>query len=401
MFKPEQSGELFSTDQLQITIATDDWGRVSGVVRSYEETKAELETMGHRVSVIEPSLFFKLCKGPQDVPVVIVNPFTIWRRLNPSEVDAVHIATEGPIGFWTKLVCWAKGIRYSTAYHTNWATFFSGSVAKVLAPVERRMPWLARAIVRVVERFGWFFLRWFHAGAGKTMARPAIAPELIAQGYKNVCNWKPGLRFDQFSPEKGQGYDPTVLRLLYIGRLSGEKRIDRLFELNLEKLLARLRTAHPDLPVTAISLTIVGHGPLLEPGKAAYPHIHFPGVLTGEPLAIQYASADVFVNPSDWETFGRTVLEGLASGLSIVSVSGGGPELILSENRESGVGVIDDDLEAGIVHVAAERWSNREESIQACKALAGEYTIRKATEQFLLNLVPATSRAAKAMQKAS
>jgi glycosyltransferase involved in cell wall biosynthesis len=62
----------------------------------------------------------------------------------------------------------------------------------------------------------------------------------------------------------------------------------------------------------------VGDGPELEWLKKEVPGAVFEGFLTGEALAVAYASADVFFFPSDTETFGNVTLEAMASGLPSV-----------------------------------------------------------------------------------
>ncbi|HKF03618.1 MAG TPA: glycosyltransferase, partial [Candidatus Sulfotelmatobacter sp.] len=47
--------------------------------------------------------------------------------------------------------------------------------------------------------------------------------------------------------------------------------------------------------------------------------IIFCGVHTGEELAQRYASADIFLFPSETETFGNVTLEAMASGLGVVA----------------------------------------------------------------------------------
>jgi len=63
----------------------------------------------------------------------------------------------------------------------------------------------------------------------------------------------------------------------------------------------------------------VGDGPLRRTLERAHPDLFFTGMLTGEPLAAHFASADVFLFPSETETFGNVTLEALSSGLFVVA----------------------------------------------------------------------------------
>jgi len=69
----------------------------------------------------------------------------------------------------------------------------------------------------------------------------------------------------------------------------------------------------------AMKFVIVGDGPLCTTLQKAHPDLIFCGVHTGEQLARHYASADVFLFPSETETFGNVTLEAMASGLVVVA----------------------------------------------------------------------------------
>jgi glycosyltransferase involved in cell wall biosynthesis len=78
-------------------------------------------------------------------------------------------------------------------------------------------------------------------------------------------------------------------------------------------------------------LFLVGHGPYSEELAAAIPDAVFLGYLTGEPLAIAYASADIFVFPSTTDTFGNVVIEAQASGLPVIVSDVGGPKELVED----------------------------------------------------------------------
>ncbi|HBL10888.1 MAG TPA: glycosyltransferase family 1 protein [Cyanobacteria bacterium UBA11162] len=106
--------------------------------------------------------------------------------------------------------------------------------------------------------------------------------------------------------------------LLFLGRLGFEKRVDLLI-----KAFTTLKHQQPNC-----SLIIAGDGPSdvvnqLKYLAAPIPDIHFTGFLFGETKANVLASCDVFCSPSPYETFGRTVVEAMASGVPVVSVNSG------------------------------------------------------------------------------
>lgn len=104
----------------------------------------------------------------------------------------------------------------------------------------------------------------------------------------------------------------------FLGRLACEKRVDLLIE-----AFARLKCKYPKC-----SLLINGDGPTdvvnqLKRLAKQVPHIHFTGFVLGEKKANLLASCDVFCSPSPYETFGRTIVEAMASGVPVVTVDSG------------------------------------------------------------------------------
>src|SRR4029450_8189459 len=73
------------------------------------------------------------------------------------------------------------------------------------------------------------------------------------------------------------------------------------------------------LVASSTRLVIVGDGPMRATLEHAHPDVRFCGMQTGEQLAEHYASADVFLFPSETETFGNVTLEALASGLAVIA----------------------------------------------------------------------------------
>ena len=106
--------------------------------------------------------------------------------------------------------------------------------------------------------------------------------------------------------------------VLFLGRLGYEKRVDLLIE-----AFAKLKRFYPQC-----SLIIAGDGPndvVTDLKRLAHqvPHVHFTGFILGEMKANLLASCDVFCSPSPYETFGRTIVEAMASGVPVVSVNSG------------------------------------------------------------------------------
>lgn len=168
----------------------------------------------------------------------------------------------------------------------------------------------------------WTALRLIHNQADLNLCPSSITQrQLEGQGFHRVRIWTRGVDTIRFSPDKysfewrwrlsnGQPEKPL---LIYVGRLSAEKRIDW------------LRDVLVNIP--GLRLVIVGDGPdrmRLEGLFAGLPVV-FTGYLRGEKLAQAYASADLFVFPAANETLGNVVLEAMASGLAVVTTNAGGP----------------------------------------------------------------------------
>lgn len=167
----------------------------------------------------------------------------------------------------------------------------------------------------------WAYLRWLHNQADLNLCPSrATQIELEAQGIYRTKIWSRGVDTRRFQPDQRSqawrlrlsGGQPDAPLLVYVGRLSAEKRVDW------------LRPVLAALP--QVRLAIVGDGPArpdLEHLFADTPTV-FTGYLQGDDLACAYAAADIFVFPAANETLGNVVLEAMASGLPVVAARAGG-----------------------------------------------------------------------------
>ncbi len=191
-------------------------------------------------------------------------------------------------------------------------------------------------LARLVHHFKLGFLEPVTDALTRTVFNAAdysLAPSnLILQdmqkvGVKRVGLWKRGVDAEKFNPRYrsaemrdhlSDGHPEDTL-LLYVGRLSTEKQIDR------------LKYVLEAVPGTRLAL--VGHGPAREELEKHFEGTptKFVGYLKGEPLSQAYASADMFVFPSSMETFGLVVVEAMAAGLPVVSSRVGGVRDVVHE----------------------------------------------------------------------
>jgi len=255
--------------------------------------------------------------------------------------SAVHIATEGPLGFAARRLCLRLGLPFSTAYHT-------------------RFPEYLRSKLYVPTSITYGFVKRFHKPACSVMVpTPSMQKELLGHGFRNLGKWTRGVDVDLFHPrDKGFLNLPRPI-FMNVGRVSVEKNLPAFLDL--------------DLPGSSV---IVGDGPQLEEYKAKYSSAHFLGVKNGEELAKHYAAADVFVFPSKTDTFGLVVLEALASGVPVAAFPVTGPRDVIGNQP---VGSLNDDLQAAAMAAL-------NISPTACREFAMKKSWRASAEQFAANL---------------
>ena len=346
--EPRTAQSAIAIDRpLTIAIVSDAWApQVNGVVRTLGRTVAELQELGHTVTVISPSNFRTLpCPSYPEIRLAVTSRWGIARLLDRQRPDAVHIATEGPLGHAARSYCRSRRLPFSTAYHT-------------------RFPEYVAERFRIPLGLSYAVLRRFHAPAHTVMvATRSIADDLSGRGFGNIRFWSRGVDLELFRP-RPEGVPEALRHLprpihLYVGRLAVEKNIEAFLSL--------------DLPGTKL---VVGDGPQRAMLARRYPDAVFVGTKQGEDLAQHYAAADVFVFPSLTNTFGLVVLEALASGVPVAAFPVPGPRDVIGA---SGAGALHQDLRLAISRAL-------EIPAALCRAHAETFSWQAATGQFLQNL---------------
>lgn len=330
---------------MRILTASDAWHpQVNGVVRTYERLQIELAALGVEMSVLGPQEFRTLpCPTYPEIRLAVPGLQRLAQRFAVLKPDAVHIATEGPIGWMARRYCLNHGIRFTTSFHTRFPQYLSQRFA-------------------VPESWTLSLLRRFHnAGSGLMVATPSLARELEESGFERVMPWTRGVDTKLFHPRAVRRFGDGPV-FLYVGRVSSEKNIGAFLDL--------------DLPGRKV---VVGGGPQLDELRARYPDVTFTGKHTGEELAQCYASADVFVFPSRTDTFGIVLLEAMASGLPVAALPVCGPRDIIINGVS---GILSDDLRA-----AALAAQNLDRDI--VRATAAHYSWDNAARLFLANITDA------------
>lgn len=330
---------------LRLALITDAWPpQVNGVVRTLQRTRHELEQLGHRVEVISPDLFRTIpCPTYPEIRLALFPGPSMRRRLETFEPEAIHIATEGPLGRAARAWCLKRRMPFTTAYHTRFPEYVA-----------------ARFAVPLDWTYG--MMRRFHAPAARVMvATPSIAADLIARGFRNIGRWSRGVDLELFRPDAPAALDLPRPIHVYVGRVAVEKNIGAFLAL--------------DLPGSKV---VIGDGPQRAALQARHPDAHFLGAKFGADLARHVAAGDVFVFPSLTDTFGLVLLEALACGLPVAAFPVEGPKDVI---RDGEVGALDWDLKRAITRALGL-------SRAACRAYAGQFTWEAATRQFLANLAP-------------
>ena len=333
---------------MRVLIATDAWKpQVNGVVTTYANLEREAESAGLDLVFLTPSGFRTLpLPTYSEIRLAMIRPRDVKRRVEEDSPDAIHIATEGPIGLATRSYCLSSGRRFTTSYHTRFPEYLSA-----------RFP--------VPLSWGYSLERWFHnAGTGVLAPSRSCCDELTAQGIRNVRLWSKGVDLNLFRPLAVNRFGMPRPLFLYAGRVALEKNLEAFLDL--------------DLPGTK---AIVGGGPQLEELKRRYPKAVFTGPQFGEDLAEHYASADVFVFPSLTDTFGNVLLEALACGVPVAAYNVMGPKDVIANGV---VGMLGDDLrEAALAALKIDR--------RECRAYAEQFSWATCAERFAKLVAEASS----------
>lgn len=333
----------------RLALVTDAWlPQTNGVALTLSRVRDHLEAQGTEVLVVSPDAHRTLPMLGYPEIQLACDPWRAIKRVREFQPDAVHVATEGPLGMWVSTWLAMRGMRFTTSFHTRFPEYVHGRC--------RAFP-LA---------LGYQIERWFHGRAEHTLVgTQSLIAELKHKGVgRNLVHWPRGVDGARFHPSRRRsdlfaGYPGPIW--LYVGRVASEKSLDEFLSL--------------DLPGTKV---MVGDGPSRADLQRRFPDAVWRGYLYGDELAAHYASADCFVFPSRTETFGNVLLEALASGLPVASVPAPGPVDLI---RDGYNGAIAEDLRDACTRaLSCSREAARESSLS--------YTFAACHTLFRTNLVP-------------
>jgi glycosyltransferase involved in cell wall biosynthesis len=331
---------------MKLALVTDAWHpQTNGVVRTLAATVRCLQAEGVDVRVFSPQGFRTVpCPTYPEIQLALFAHRRLAQALEAFRPDAVHVATEGPLGMAARRWCLHRGYAFTSAYHTQFPEYLR-----------------ARLPVPLAVSYAW--MRWFHGAACRTLvATPSMRALLGQHGLGNVVLWSRGVDAQLFRPrDKALLSWPRPL-WLYVGRVAVEKGIDDFLRL--------------DLPGTKV---VIGDGPARAKLEAQFAAARFLGFKHGEDLASHVAACDVFVFPSRTDTFGLVLLEAMASGLPVAAYPVTGPLDVVVDGV---TGSLSEDLAAAATRCLALDPAR-------CREHALRYSWENCTRQFLASLVTA------------
>lgn len=238
-------------------------------------------------------------------------PESARRRLHEFGPTLVHLATPDLLGF--RALRWAQEnkVQIVSSYHTHFTSY------------------LKYYNLEMLELLGWKYLAWFYSQCKHVyVPTPSMAAKLNEQGIiHGIRIWARGVHTDDFSPEKRDmewrrsiGFDDHEKVVTFVSRLVWEKNLQTFVDV-IKKLDDTVRPM------------VVGDGPAMKELQGMLPEAHFTGFITGEELYKAYASSDIFLFPSETETFGNVTLEAMSSGLPCVVADATGSRSLV----ESGI----------------------------------------------------------------
>ena len=288
--------------------------------------KPALEHQGKLISV--PSIPLP---GRSEYRLAPGLPGHLKRQLVDFAPDLIHLAVPDLLGHAALSLAERHNIPAVASYHTRYETYL-------------KHYWYLAGLENVLKHI----LRRFYGRCREVyVPSESVHEALLADGLKdNFKPWPRGIDTERFAPSKRSqewrarhGIGAGEIVVLHVSRLVREKRLD-----TLTAALNRIGLPH--------RVVIVGDGPDRAFAEQKLPHAVFTGFLNGQELSTAYASSDIFVFPSDSESFGNVTLEAMASGLPCVCADATGSRSLVVPG-ETGVLTPADDADAFAVHITA------------------------------------------------
>ncbi len=299
---------------MRILIVTDAWPpQINGVVRTLQTVGKELTKRGHEVHFFTPE-GRRVLRVPsyKEIELALVGARTIGREIDKLQPDAIHIATEGPLGWAARRACLRRKLPFTTSFHTRFAEY-----------AEARIP------IPGTAKFFWNVLRNFHKHSQAVMTPSLTISNLLeSKGFKNVKTWTRGVDHGTFKIMPRDYFSLPRPLMVVSGRVIIDKNIEAFLRL--------------DLPGTKI---VIGDGPDRKMMEEKFPNAVFTGFLREQTYAHALSSADCFVFPSLTDTFGLVMVEAMACGTPVAAYNVSSPIDVVKHGE---TGFMDEDLSVAI-----------------------------------------------------
>lgn len=312
--------------ELRVAIFTGNYNHIQdGVSLTLNRLVAYLEKQGVPVIVFGPTVdepaldhegeFVSVpsvpVPGRQEYRLTVGFPDSAQQRLHEFGPTLVHLATPDLLGF--RAMRWAqqKKIQIVASYHTHFTSY------------------LKYYNLELLEMLGWKYIDWFYSQCKHIyVPSPSIADELSKKDIEGgIRIWARGVNTDLFNPDKrdkewrqSKGFKQDDKVVTFVSRLVWEKNLQTFVDVA-KKLGDKIKPM------------IVGDGPAMKELQHMLPQAHFTDFIIGDELARAYASSDIFLFPSETETFGNVTLEAMSSGLPAVVADAPGSKSLV----ESGI----------------------------------------------------------------
>ena len=321
------SGDGLAVRPRRIALFTGNYNHIQdGVSLTLNRLVRHLEAYGDEVMIFGPTVedppmehagtFVPVpsvaAPGRPEYRLSVRFPRSMRRQLEAFTPDLVHIATPDYLGI--QALRWAKAhdVPVVASYHTHFTAY------------------LKYYRLGLLESALWAFGRWFYNQFDQVyVPSESVGEVLYEHGITVPIHlWTRGIERERFSPayrsedwRAAYGFRPNVPIVTFVSRLVWEKGLN-VYAQVIEELTARGIVHHS---------LVVGDGPAREELERRMPNAVFAGHLEGETLATAYASSDVFLFPSETETFGNVTLEAMASGIPTVCADAPGSRSLVND----------------------------------------------------------------------
>ncbi len=264
-------------------------------------------------------LAFELDRGLRHDPALWRLAGQVHEAVEDFRPDIIHVVSPGDVSEIGVYVARKLNVPLAISWHTNLHEFGAMRLSKMLW-------WMGdqarKSVVDISEsQILAIVLAFYKMGNVLYAPNDELVDMLRERTGRPVFLMKRGIDTDLFSPARRTAQNDGVLRLGYVGRITPEKSV---------RFLKDLETGLQAAGVPAFRFLIVGDGSEKDWLQQNLTAAELPGIQRGEDLARSYANMDAFVFPSRTDTFGNVVLEAFASGVPAIVTNAGGPKFIVN-----------------------------------------------------------------------